>query len=404
MSNRPLLLGMDNAFVLVRFVAIIHVGVGMMKVVSWLMFLALLKACSVAPSESDLQMVQGYKLQDDHDLVRSTVSLINSQTNRTFCSATLIHKKLLVTAAHCIYGKGLDDYELGFFLAEDEVLKRVKPSRHKSYKKTHKYDSNFDIAWIALEDSAPQPYEPLEVWNQPEQVEAGTELTMGGYGQLKTHCSLGEENCFGGELYFSDTRLQEYVNRGRLYHLLLVGPTPGRGPCFGDSGGPLLMRQDGQWFLLGNFMGWDKVLVQEDDEALCENGEAIYNAVGSYVSWIEKSSGISLSYTKETNERVVEKVSLSQGDFDQSRFLEWCLYDDIHAPSWYTTQTLIRKAADFAVKQGIGIQGRELLEDCALAEFWLQKMIEKEKKLSFTTDKFAKGNFDFRRNYLRCCR
>ena len=359
-----------------------------------------LLACSQEPEQSHIQMVDGYQLQADHILVKSIVGLVDARTKKAFCTGTLVHPELIVTAAHCVYGKTTKDYQLLFEQGSEEQ-RYQSPVKQQSFKKSHKYDSNFDIAWIRLEKQAPQPYKVMEVWNAPEDLEKGLELTMGGYGQEATHCSLGQKDCKGGNLKFSDTVMQEYVNRGRIHNLILVGPTPGKGPCFGDSGGPLAMEKSGKWYLLGNFMGWDKALVQEDSQKLCENGESIYNAVGSYVSWIEESSGLSLDFDKASNRRLAPKVSVSRVDLDQSSFIEWCMFDDIRSPSWYTTQTLIRKAADYAAEEDVGIKGRELFEDCHLAEYWIEKMLEQDASLSFTADQFAKGNFDFLLEDLR---
>ena len=73
------------------------------------------------------------------------------------------------------------------------------------------------------------------------------------------------------------------------------------GPCFGDSGGPIYVQKDNRWYIAGDFMGWDKVLVSEDAATICEKGQGIYNFAGDFASWIEQTSTIELDYDEQIN-------------------------------------------------------------------------------------------------------
>ena len=175
-----------------------------------------------------------------------------------------------------------------------------------------------------------------------------------------------------------DTQIKEFVNSGRLFNLIVIGPRPQHGPCFGDSGGQAYMQVGGKWYLVGDFMGWDRILVPEEIDQICDTGEAIYNFVGDFVSWIEDSSGVKLSYNQSVNPRQMSPTTVKL-EATPKNFQEWCAYNNHEDPAWFTVQRFIRSASDFRIKTEDPSKARELFEDCRVAELWIRKMIDTEK-------------------------
>ncbi|MCX6127655.1 MAG: hypothetical protein NTX25_01160, partial [Proteobacteria bacterium] len=238
--------------------------------------------------------------------------------------------------------------------------------------------------------TVPDGFKPIEILHQAQYLQPLTPLSIAGYGRTASQCENEDPLCHGGKLLFVDTLVREFVNKGRLFNLIVIGPRKDHGPCFGDSGGPAYVQKDGRWFLSGNFMGWDRILVPEQMETICDTGEAIYNFVGDFVTWIERSSLVKLNYDRNLNPRNPSKRLDILSD-EPADFQGWCNNNNHESPAWFTMQRLIRMASDFRIKSGEPEGARELFENCQVAEEWLRKMIKEEPSL--TIPGFDPSNF-----------
>ncbi|WP_176736247.1 leucine-rich repeat domain-containing protein [Oligoflexus tunisiensis] len=336
---------------------------------------------------SALRMVNGSIPGADHPASSSAVALVDKNSQDHFCSGTVVAENLIVTAAHCVFDKRPQDFQILFGLEtkKDSAVRR-DPEALETFKKFQKFESNFDIAWVRFAGGLPPGYRPVEIWHQPDALTPQTPLTIAGYGRTASQCPFDDPTCQGGKLLYVDTHVREFVNHGRLFNLIVIGPRPDHGPCFGDSGGPAYVQRNGQWYLAGDFMGWDRILVPEQLETICDTGEAIYNFVGDFVEWMENSSGVQLTYDASVNPRlpVGELETLSDEPTD---FQGWCLYNNHEDPSWFTVQRLIRIVSDYRIQSGDVAGAREIFESCEIAEVWLRKMLTEQRKLDI-------GGFD----------
>lgn len=346
-------------------------GVGML-------LLSFILSCSQRSSPSKLRMVQGQKPTAESPASWSAVALVDRK-GQSFCSGALIAPQLIVTAAHCVFDKAPGDMWVAFGSSPEggDAAVKLKVTARETFKKGQKYESNFDIAWVRFEGTAPANYRPLEIWHGSTELKAGTELTIAGYGQTASLCEGAAANCQGGQLLEVKTQLREFVDQTRLYDLIVIdAPEDGKaGPCFGDSGGPAYLERGGRWYLVGDFMGWDRILVPEDQGSICDYGTGIYNFVGSYAAWIEASSGIPLSFDATVNPRPAPEA-LPTLEAEPQDFQGWCRYSNHEDPAWYTVQRLIRLASDYRLSIENAQGAREVFEDCAVAETWLRAMLE----------------------------
>jgi internalin A len=326
-------------------------------------------------------MVNGSVPDATHPASWSAVALVDRSTGEHFCSGTLIAPQLIVTAAHCVFDRRPEDFQVLFGMStRDSAAVRLNAVAKETFKKFQKFESNFDIAWVRFEGAVPSPFKPIEIWHHASLLEPSKPLSIAGYGRTASQCSFDDPTCQGGNLQFVDTKVREFVNHGRLFNLIVIGPRPDHGPCFGDSGGPAYVRSNGKWYLVGDFMGWDRILVPEELDTICDTGEAIYNFVGDFVAWIEESSGQRLTYDDAQNPRQTPSV-LPQLTEVPETFAGWCAYNNHEDPAWFTVQRLIRLASDYRATREDPARARELFEDCAVAEIWVKQMIADEKRL-----------------------
>ncbi len=246
--------------------------------------------------DSALRMVNGSTPGEEHPAAWSAVALVDKYSSEHFCSGTVIAENLIVTAAHCVFDKRPEDFSVMFGRDTKDgksVYREVEAL--ETFKKFQKFESNFDIAWVRFKDGLPLGFKPIEIWHNPVDLKHETPLSIAGYGRTASQCSPDDLSCQGGRLLYVDTMVREFVNHGRLFNLIVIGPRKEHGPCFGDSGGPAYLQKDGTWYVVGDFMGWDRILVSEQLDTICDTGEAIYNFVGDFAQWIQDTSGVKLS-------------------------------------------------------------------------------------------------------------
>ncbi len=329
-----------------------------------------LQQCGTSDSQSELRMVQGTVPSNEHPARYNTVALVKSMGKRSFCSGSIIADRLILTAAHCIDGKTPSNTEVMFGLnADDPDVEYVKIEEMRAVQNEYKYGSNYDLAWLRLSEPVPAPYHSLELLHDKSLIAAGTEVTIAGFGKKASRCGFDDPSCNGGDLQYVETNVREFVDQGRLYNLMVVDSGNEKGPCFGDSGGPLYVQHQGQWFIAGDFMGWDKILVPEDPSTICDNGQGIYNFAGDFANWIEASSGLRLQFDALDNPRPLspEDPWLAEDDLP-ANFIEWCEYRNFEDPAWYTVQRLIRILSDDLFEQGNDTLALQVMEECTVAD------------------------------------
>lgn len=337
-------------------------------------------ALSCGRGVSELKIIDGKS--PSADVRSSTVSLVQSQTNLSFCSGTLIARNLVLTAAHCITDKKVEAIEVRLDQGETYQVLQLAP-----YKSEQKFGVNFDVAWVMLDRDVPEGYEPMELLRDPS-VLSGENVRIAGYGQTASICKPGDTACATGNLFEAETTVSEFLDRGRWHKLLLTHSNDRQGPCLGDSGGPLFAKIGTKTFLAGNFVGWDKRLVPEVASKICDKGEAIYNAAGLYFDWIEASSGIKLLFTAASNS--LPKESLEPVFTGKPKnFAEWCQYRNHEDPAWYTMQRIISLAGDFALDNNGDIRAN--FDDCSIAAENLKAKIKADRGLDL--DAYAPTSF-----------
>lgn len=181
------------------------------------------------------------KLETEEDLK-------DAEVTTGHCSATRIGRNWFVTAAHCI-SKGYDRLVMK---AGSEQLSSLETQRieadyavcHGDFRGTSTGFAN-DLALIHVNEAALPALAdvPVVAWGEtstPFSSDTYSSARVGGWGLIE----------FGGEL--SDFLVKEELDVTEIRHdRIRLASRFGGGPCIGDSGGPLMIDDEGRPVVMG---------------------------------------------------------------------------------------------------------------------------------------------------------
>lgn len=205
------------------------------------------------------------------------------------CTGTLISKRLVVTAAHCIQDALGNIPEIGVNfvtykrdVGKDREIKAVDAKIHPLYTSSMNFIG--DIAWIKLSRDAFSDYRPVPVLMNPYHLRHKDEVLLTGFGFY----SMENDQFLSDAKRTAKTTFNRYY-KGPLYNsFFATGPTEGVGPCYGDSGGPVYAKYNSEWVVMGVTNGPDPVYAEDLNCGI----SGFYRFIGDHIDWIESSSGI----------------------------------------------------------------------------------------------------------------
>lgn len=199
-----------------------------------------------------------------------------------FCGGTLIRADLVVTAAHCTEDFVGQPSQLQVLLgrthlwqAGGDMIEAAEIIQHPSYVPHPSFQS--DLALIRLSRPSPLPVTRIATRSSEPNWGAAPSALAAGWGRTNT----GNTPPADGQLYQVGVNVlpDPVCNELHTFQagLDLCGDHPSGGPCFGDSGGPLMVRSAGGNLLAG---------VTSRGAENCLEYPGIFTRLAPYADWI----------------------------------------------------------------------------------------------------------------------
>lgn len=240
---------------------------------------------SVAQGES---IINGQTADKESDIVKSTVALVLVEADRTksFCTGTLVSKDIIVTAAHCVepmtsgYQVQVSFGNETFSSKNEGELREI--DRFYTYDMVNPIMGNpdavrtindlRDVAVIKLLTTAPKWATPIAILGSEASLNVGQQVTVAGFGRM-------EEDKAAMAKYLQVTQLDI---RGVGSKRIELDQTKGTGACWGDSGGPALIRTtSNDLVVIGALSG------ATYGDQNCHSG-TVYTSLAGYKEFIQK--------------------------------------------------------------------------------------------------------------------
>jgi secreted trypsin-like serine protease len=256
---------------------------GMMKQSLLLLAGSCMLLVSEASAEIETRIIGGEI--SDENAWPATVAL---DMDDQFCGGTLVDRRWVVTAAHCLFGQNgsrLPEEKMKVLAGSSQLdspdMQEILVANSYVHPDYDFEQLDYDVALLELATEADLPAMPIDM--NPYVPAVGTMATVVGWGITEESDRIvndlremevpiiSNETCNAPQSYDGDI----------TSNMMCAGyPEGGIDTCNGDSGGPLMVYRDGAWRLTGVISFGDETCAKPDKYG-------VYMRISAFVRWLD---------------------------------------------------------------------------------------------------------------------
>lgn len=239
-----------------------------------LLLLGLNSACSNELDEDSSLSIRNGQRVPENGTGPDRVSTVGISTG---CSGSIIAEDLILTAAHCISNGAMSVvFRTNMFASgTGDVIPVTGKIIHASYAPSGSNIVPYDIALLKLQRAIPTRYKPVKLLPSSKPLVPGEAVLQAGFGETIVRG--------GGSFGLLRSVNNNYLGKAS-YGRIRVANKNFTGTCSGDSGGPLFVNKDGEWFVAGALSGG-----VESKQYGCHGG-GTYTGTAEFSDWILRAA------------------------------------------------------------------------------------------------------------------
>lgn len=241
--------------------------------------------------------------------------LTSYESSASYCTATFINPRTLITAAHCVYGGKKVSISQGPKGETTEIY------LHPSYNDANGRHHQYDLAFVRFKQDISNQYYPLS-WDAQDKG-IGQSADMVGYG-----C---DENGQSGTKREGFNRISEYRD-GAIVSAGKKDGTQGSAVCPGDSGGPLLAN--------GKVLGVASLLVWTDKDIWSYHTDLGSQTSQDFMASLGDIAKAAPARVESFDNAMIESKLFANDASEFKQYMDVCKEPSIiNNPEWCRVQT-----------------------------------------------------------------